>query len=206
MEHVVGFVGCECEDIVLYLARIMHALGKKTVIIDRTEQEMLLEILGADGQGEHTVREEPFYDVRVTNQGVSYEEYDLVFLVFGYRLNHPKLFECGKLVMITDGVPAHAALLKKLGCWERRQCLVIRNLVPMKHTEKYLAGLADSEEPYCEIPQDERDIRIKCSLGSYECGMIKGLSPGMKQTLINLTGFLEPGYPEKQIRKVMKKL
>ena len=40
-----GFVGYESEDIVLYLARILTALDRKVAIVDRTEQEMLLEPL-----------------------------------------------------------------------------------------------------------------------------------------------------------------
>ena len=45
MEKLVGFVGYECEDIVLYLAKILTVLGKKVAVVDRTEQEMLLEVL-----------------------------------------------------------------------------------------------------------------------------------------------------------------
>ena len=205
MEKIVGFVGYECEDIAVYLARILSLLGKRVAIIDRTEQEMLLEIMGMQNGKENCVREGEFYGIWITGQGVNYEEYDVVFLLFGYRLIHPKLYECESLIMVTDGVPAHALLLRKIGHWNRKQYLLIRNLVPMKHTEQYLAMLADNEADYCEIPYDEQDARMRYSLGSFAgCGM-KHLSVGMKRSLIGMVRFLTMEYQEKQIRELIKK-
>ena len=43
MEKIIGFVGYECEDIAIYLARIMSEFGKRVAIIDRTEHGMLME-------------------------------------------------------------------------------------------------------------------------------------------------------------------
>lgn len=206
MEHIVGFVGYECEDIVIYLARIINAFGKTVAIVDRTEQEMLVEVLGVQQQNEELSREGFVSGIWITSQGVNYEEYDVVFLLFGYRLLHPKLYECETLIMVTDGVPAHASLLRKIGQWERKQYLLIRNLVPMKHTEHYLAMLADHEEEYCEIPYDEQDIRMRCSLSSYTKCAIKHLSVGMKRALIILALVIMPEYQERQLRETMKKL
>lgn len=202
MEKLVGFVGYECEDIVLYLSLILTSLGKKVAVIDRTEQEMLLEILEMGKE----VHEEDYYGIKITDQGVNYEEYDIIFYLFGYRLIHPKLYECEALIMVTDGVPAHASLLRKIGNWERKQYLLIRNLVPMKHTEIYLTILADNENNYCEIPYDENDIRMRYSLNSYSGGNVKLLSAGMKRALRILLNFLSVEYQERNIRDVMKKL
>ena len=203
MEKIVGFVGYESEDIVIYLAKLLSAFGKKVAVIDRTEQEMLLEVL--DFQEKNSTREGEFSGIWVTDQGVDCDEYDVVFYLFGYRLIHPKLYECETLIMVTDGVPAHASLLRKIGKWERKQYLVIRNLVPMRHTEQYLAMLADNEENYCEIPYDEQDIRLRCSLCIYSECILKRLSVGMKRSLELLICFIEPNCSVKQVREIMKK-
>lgn len=205
MEKLVGFVGYECEDIVLYMAKVLCYLGKRVAIVDRTEQEMLLEVLQIP-RGKEEVREGNCYGIWITGKGVPCNEFDTVFYLFGYRLVHPKLYECEMLVMVTDGVPAHAALLRKIGNWNRKQYLLIRNLVPMKHTEHYLAALADNEENYCEIPYDEKDIRVRCSLGSYEEVKIKTLSSGMKNALIILLRFITLEYQEHSLRDVMRKM
>jgi len=206
LEKIVGFIGYECEDIALYLAKILSKLGKKIVIIDRTEQEMLLEMLEIQGHAESGEKDGELSGVRITGQSVYYEEYDVVFYLFGYRLIHPKMYDCESLIMVTDGVPAHASLLRKIDNWQHKQYLLIRNLVPMKHTEQYLARLADGEAGFCPIPFDERDIRMKYSLNSYVNGMVKNLSAGMKNALMTVLKFLSAEYPERIIKETMKKV
>ena len=206
MERVVGFVGYECEDFVWYLAKILSQLGKRIAIIDRTEQEMLLEIMDIQKSRGKEERDGELDGIRITGQSICHEEYDSVFYLFGYRIIHPKLYECEALVMVTDGVPAHASLLAKIGNWNRKQYLIIRNLIPMKHSEQYLAILADKEKKYCEIPFDEKDIRMKYSLGSYENGIVKRLSAGMKRALIIVLAFLSVEYPERMITQTMKRV
>jgi len=202
VEHVIGFVGYECEDIVLYLAKLLTYLGKKAIIVDRTEQEMLLEVLEIPTG---TVREADISGVTVTTRGLGGESYDVIFYLFGYRLIHPKLYECSSLIMVTDGVPAHASLLRKIGHWDRKQHLIIRNLVPMKHTEQYLASLAEHGENYSELPFDEKDFRMKYSLGAYADCKIRQLSKGMKDTLVTLVEFISPDIPERLVREAIRK-
>ena len=202
MANIIGFVGYESEDIVLYLAKILYAFEKRVAIVDRTEQEMLLELLevGVEREGEYE-------GIWVTSQGVEKEKYDIVFLLFGYRFMHPKLYECEFLIMVTDGVPAHASLLRKIGQWERVTCLIIRNLVEMKYGEQYLKILTGQTELTCfMIPYEEQDIRIKYCIGSDTEICIKKLSKGMKQTLIQLVLWLFSDYPENELKKKIRKL
>jgi len=148
MEKLIGIAGFECEDIGLYLARILNALGERIALVDRTEQEMLLEILEVPRQKETWVREIETFGLLITNQGVCAQAFDRIIYLFGFRLLHPKLYECETVLMISDGIPAHANLLGKMESWNRRKFLVLRNMMPMKNTDKYLALRVDSEEFY----------------------------------------------------------
>lgn len=206
MENVVGFVGYECEDIAIYIAKILHALGKTVAVVDRTEQELLCEIFDLRADSEKTWKEGEYSGVLITNRGVNQKDYDYVFYLFGYRLNHPKLYECKKLIMVTDGVPAHASLLKMVENWECKRFLLIRNLVPMKHTEAYLASLTGKEDEFREIAFDEKDIRSRCSMGAYTGCEVKNLSAGMKRVLVFLVCNLNGEYGEKRVREQIKKL
>lgn len=202
MANIIGFVGYESEDIVLYLGKLFYAFEKRVAIVDRTEQEMLLELLEIG-----TEREGEYEGIWITSKGVEQERYDIVFLLFGYRLMHPKLYECEVLIMVTDGVPAHASLLRKIGQWERVTCLIMRNLVEMKYGEQYLKMLTGQTELPCFIiPYAEQDIRIRCCLGTDTEICMKRLSKEMKQTLMQLFLWLIPEYQEKEIRKKIKKL
>ena len=209
MVNITGFAGYECEDVVLYLAKIVTALERKIVIVDRTEQESLMEIF------RHRLIPEPgkkiteteYEGILITVDTVCYEEYDEVFLVFGYRLMHPKLYECHNLILVTDGVPSHASMLQKVGKWERRQCILIRDLVPVKHGETYLTMLAGAEGwKCCLLPLQEQDVRWKCSLGTGEHIRIQSLSAGMRQILMKLTVWILQEESETEIKKIMKKI
>ena len=206
MDNVVGFVGYECEDIVIYLAKILQALGKNIAVVDRTEQELLCEIFELRTENEITWKEGEYCGFLITNRGVCQETYDFIFYLFGYRLNHPKLYECGTLIMVTDGVPAHASLLRKIKHGECNNYLILRNLIPMKHTEEYLAVLAGKEKEYFEIAYDERDVRNRCNLGVHTGCEIKRLSVEMKRVLFQMVCNLTPEYGEKRIWEVIKKI
>lgn len=202
MANVIGFVGYESEDIVLYLAKFLCAFKKKVAIVDRTEQEMLLELLEMK-----TEQEGEYKGIWITSQGIEKEQYDIVFFVFGYRLMHPKLYECEKLVMVTDGVPAHASLLRKVGQWERTQCFIIRNLVAMKHGEQYLKMLAGQSQTLCfVIPYTEQDIRMRCYLGGDTEIYIRKLSKEMKEIVVKLFLWIFSEYEEKEVKRIIKRL
>ena len=206
MENVVGFVGYECEDIAIYLAKILRALGKNIVLVDRTEQEVICEMFDLQSEKEETWSEGEYKGILLTNRGVCHDDYDFVFYLFGYRLCHPKLYECGTMIMVTDGVPVHASMLKHIRHWECKRYLLIRNLVPMKHTESYLAAMANKENEYFAIPYDERDVRSRCSLGAYTGCEIRRLSRGMQQVLLELICSMATDYKEKIVWERMKKL
>lgn len=206
MEQQIGVVGFECEDIAIYLARILNAMGKRIAIIDRTEQEMVCEILGLHSKNGEDAKEREYCGIWITNRNVCAEEFDVVFCVFGYRLEHPKLHECDSILMITDGMPAHASLLRRTYCKECNSYLLIRNLVPMKHTTDYLAELAGGKAECGVLVYDEKDIRVKCGINGYGGIGIRHLSVGMKKSLMELLKFLACKCSQKEIWEVMKKI
>lgn len=206
MERLIGVVGYECEDITIYLAGILCALRKKVAIIDRTEQEMLCEMLGMQTNENGEGKEREYCGIWITNKGICTDEFEVVFYVFGYRLEHPKMYECEALLLITDGVPAHASLLSRINNRECRRYLLIRNLVALKHTVDYLVDRADDKAEYVEIPYDEKDVRERCGLCGYGRIGIRQLSGGMKKALLELVKFLTDEYSQKEIRAVMKKM
>ena len=199
MEKIIGIVGYECEDIGLYFARILYGLGQKVALVDRTEQEMLLEMLEVPRQQDGRGRETEVFGILVTNQNVCPKEFDLIIYLFGYRLLHPKIYQCETLLMIADGIPAHACLFGMIDSWNRRKFLVLRNLIPMKHTAKYLAELADCKSTYCEIPYEEKDIRMRGNLSALNFGNLKRLSWGMKHALQQIISFVFPESSKREI-------
>lgn len=192
MTEKIGFVGYESEDIVLFLAYCLKEQGKHVVIEDRSEQGILLRMLEMGGNLIHGEATEVFFqEILVTNAVAHSEDYDMVLMLFGYRLRHPKLYECNKLVLITDTLPAHAALLREIEEWERKQVLLVRNYAECKHGLRYLELLTGqrTEAVFC-IPWEERDVRIRNSLGTAEHVRVERLSVQMRDTIYQLLAFL----------------
>lgn len=204
MEKIIGIAGYECEDIGLYLAKILAGLGQKVVLVDRTEQEMLLEMLEVPRRNDELSRETEVSGILVTNQNVCPNEFDRIIYLFGYHLLHPKLYQSEILLMITDGIPAHAVLLGTIDSIDGRKFLILRNQIPMKHTGKYLAIQAECKGAYCEIPYDEKDIRMRGSLSALNFGKLKKLSLGMKSALLQAMFFICPESGEQEIKKLIQ--
>lgn len=205
MSITVGFAGYECEDVLLYLAFCLMKAGQKVALEDRTEHKILLGIMEAkdnilkrkDGEGMI------YQGIVLTDAVVRKEEYDVVFLDFGYRILHPRLYECGYLVLTTDGLPVHAALLSKIGQWERRQYLLIRNFWESVHTQNYLELLTEqrTEKTLC-IPWEAKDEKIREHLGEAGDIPIYRLSTQMKETIRQLISFLFPNLLENKTARL----
>jgi len=206
MADIIGFVGFESEDIVLYLAYCLSVCGKKVAIEDRTEHSMLLRMLEAEEKKIKEENAEIFYQgFYITNSVVQKEKYDTVLLLFGYRLRHPKLYECNQLVMVTDALPAHAGILAEIEPWERKQVLIIRDGMEAKHGVHYLELLTGqrAEQVLC-LPREVKDIRIRNSLGSAQSIRIEKLSAAMKELLELLITCLYPEGSEIYHKKIRK--
>lgn len=201
----IGFVGYECEDIVLYLASHLTDCGKKVAIEDKSEAGMLMRMVDTNPQStkQEGQRLIPYRGICVTNALQGKEEYDVVFLVFGYRIQHPKLYECETLVLVTDGLPAHAMVLREVEQWERKQGLLIRNYTEARHGAGYLELLTGQKaEQIFLLPWDERDLRGRYSLGQEERMNLCSLSGGMKEVIREMTAFIAPELPKEMIKKI----
>lgn len=192
MADKIGFVGYETEDMILYLAYCLCECGKRVAIEDRTEYAMLLRFFDADEESiEKGTAEMMYQGIYLTNARVQEEEFDVICLAFGSRMQHPKLYECNKLVAVTDLLPAHAVLLKKIGQWERTQVLVIRNCIPAKHSIQYIEKLTGMRSNnVLAVSWDAKDIRTRYSIGG-ESIRIRRLSAEMRETLEKLFDALE---------------
>ncbi len=208
MAEIIGLVGADCEDIALYIAKISVLLGKKTVIIDRTEQELLIQMMCGRMTKEQDIPEKSVTadGICVTAENVDYDEYDLVIFVFGFRLQHPKLYECGSLFLISDGLPAHAYLLQTIRQWERKEYLILRNMIPVKHSEKYIQKILRLEDEVClYVSLSESDVKSRYQIGIEEKIQIKRLSGTMRHMLCRVIGILFPGEKESDIKRIMRK-
>ena len=82
MEKLIGFVGYECEDIAIYMAKVLRMLGNNIAIVDRTEQELVCEIFDLQSESGTSWKEGEYCGIHITNKGVCREDYDYIFYLF----------------------------------------------------------------------------------------------------------------------------
>lgn len=204
--QMIGFVGYESKDIVWYTAKLLSAYGKKVLIEDRTEYGIMLRML-EKGHRLHDCFEERemIYENIVITDALDYrEEYDVVLVSFGYRIYHPKLIRCHKVVFVSDGLPAHAALLSEICAGDRRQCLVIRNNVAGRYAKRYLPMLVKQRaEQIWYLPYNEKDTGFRYRIGTSKVRLCR-LSSDMKCFIRELFFFCCEDASEKKVKQAWR--
>ena len=199
MKVVAGFLGYECEDMVIYLARIFSFLGRKTMVLDRTEEKSVLGILG-EAKENTDVCFSCFPD-----EGMM-QDYDVILKVFGYQPQRKELEECRRLFLVTDGSAFRARLLSKFKLWQEECCMIIRNMVSMQYKETYLMLLSEQKIERCfTVFADERDVKGRCCLGIGKRISLHCLSESMIEQLRELVQYLDASVDVKQLRTALKK-
>lgn len=188
----VGFIGYDCIDMAIYLARIFSASGKKTAIIDYTKKLNILRTASLPEELEQTAG---FYKkILVINGATDHrkdtEEQEVLVHYFGYHLEHPELKKCPNVVFATDMAKYNAQLLQDVELDENAKAyLVVRNYTSFKYREKFLCqtmGRTFEAEKMILLPFDEADYKSGCYLCTDKKHRLTGLSGEMKTALLNL--------------------
>lgn len=199
MKLIVGFVGCECGDIVFYLAKMLSFLGKKTAILDRTERRSVFGICEA-------ARESAGILISSSLDEVLESECSLVLKVFGYQPLWEEIQECKEVFLVTDGSVFWTRMLAEMQTVHRTCCMIIRDMVSMKYAEDYLMFLSGQEIEKCFLLfLDERDVKGRYSLGIEKNVPLRHLSEGMKKLLQELALHMDASIRRKQICLAQKK-
>lgn len=200
MKIVAGFAGYECEDIVLYLAKIWTASGKKVVIFDWTEKQSVFGICGFLSPEPVT---EEYETILLTKEREM--EAEVLLMVFGDS-KRKEAKECQRLYLVTDETAFHAAQLAGFELGGQACGLLVRNVVPLKYGEAYLKLMTGQNIDRCYLlPPDERDMRERCLLSVDKKVSLKKLSGEMKELLCDIVCTLDSSITKKDVRKIQKK-
>lgn len=191
----VGFLGCDSTDIVLYVARLLQAEGKKVRLLDYTEQHMLLRV--AMIPEECLYEENEYRGISVAagfqEEGGHSEETAYVLCYFGNQFLPKQFMQCSAWVLITDMLPYHADLFSVLPDSPAEKICIIRNAISLKYDEQYLIKRMKqivSKEQMFLLPYEEKDYKSSCYLGIDYSHKMVGLSYEMKQLLTELIEWL----------------
>ncbi|MDE7300207.1 MAG: hypothetical protein K2N94_15525 [Lachnospiraceae bacterium] len=186
---IIGFVGLDVQDTILYLSRIFLQMGKRVLMADYSESRALYYsvpiIPGTDTRLETVEYRGTFFTSRHLSR-TELEQFDVSMLFLGFAAG-TELDLCTHIVYTTDGERNHIQRLAEIPKQEGpyRQ-LVFRNaaegwgrLLSADQRQRE-AGLAVCEEPayYCRDSGREKRLRAQCQY--QEKFRFRGLSRSYK--------------------------
>ena len=213
-DKLIGFLGCDKYEIILYLSRILYHLGKKVLLVDYAETEALYQSIPVPD----TLKEENNY---IHYSGIDFiqgkyyernkkEEYDYTLIDFGYDTSNIMLSKCEKVLFITDLQLHNLKRLKNIfynGNGEKY--LIIKDVFPCKIKPEYikeqLSNLMIEEQQVYILYQDSIDMKYRIQSQYDHKFSFPKLSKPVKTFLQDLIIRLNENISGKQLRVAYSK-
>ncbi len=190
--RIIGFVGLDVQDTILYLSRIFFQMGKRVLMADYSESRALYYsvpvIPGTDTCSELVEYRGTFFTTRAMGRN-ELAEYDVSLLFLGFSAGD-RLGLCTHIIYTTDGERNHIqrlAALSEHGKGYRQ--FVFRNAGGRRGRGRLAdfgmkeSGMAVCEESayYCNDSIREKRLREQCQYQNRFC--FRGLSRSYKDYL-----------------------
>lgn len=180
LAKVIGFVGVDKHDVMLYLARLLSKSGRKVLLVDNSETQALHCSIsyprGLDPHKEAVEYGSFEFLSRVSLGNFDYStDYDFVLVDFGFCTNHPDVVQCEVIELVTDLKkhnllrllsPSFTSLIVGSGDGDRPVIyLIFRDWVDCKLNKAYLGelmkGFQVSEEFQYQFYLDANDYTLQ---------------------------------------------
>lgn len=169
-DKLIGFLGCDKYEIILYLSRILYHLGKKVLLVDYSESEALFQSISRPD----VLKEEKEY---INYGGIDFiqgkyykknreEIYDYILIDFGFHAEISLLTQCEKIMYVTDLQLHNVKRMKSISYHGNAdKYLIIKDVFPCKIKPVYiieqLSNLLIEEQHVYVLYQDSIDIKYR---------------------------------------------
>lgn len=218
---VIGFIGIEQFDIILYLSRVLKNLNKKILLFDLSENfklsacipfpDQLLAIDNSDCK----VIDYSGVDIIMKGEGSKKissfikQEYDYILIDFGFDLKNKEIIKCNELFLVTDFNKTNISKLNNyLFDSIKNKFLIFRDVVDGKITpiyvlEEHLPNLRIEKNQCSTLYQDYLDTKMKISWQYDDNIRFKKLSIHFKNWIKDTVAYLS-NSTKKEIEKAYK--
>lgn len=221
---VVGFIGIDKFEYIMYLSRVIYHLGKKILMVDCSDtgaltasvpfpKEVKNSVIEYRGimflDGRNTENKDP-YGRKVANLQNLMKDYECILIDYGYNTDMDGLKTCDRIVCVTDQQLHNIRRVSGIGnLKEVRKCLIIKDYVNCNVTPKYIVSELKIDnlaagQTYI-VYQDETDA--KCRINCQYDGVFRfhKLSIQAKNVVKGLLKDLLPEVTKKELDKAYKK-
>ncbi len=231
---VVGFIGSEKYDIILYLSRILYHLGSRVLVIDLNENEAVSSCIPYTGKnriggelGNKDFLEDGYIDYR----GVHYfqekivstddakkiegyiayakQYYDVILMDMGFLYAKGLEKACNKLFFTTDQQKHNLERIAKIDKpVQAENYMILKDICSTKITSKVIRQefhLDIEENKIFRIYQDEEDMRNKIHCQYNAAISFPKISGAFTEALLEITAILYPESTRKEISQAYAK-
>lgn len=166
---VMGFVGLDVQDTMLYLSRIFYHMGKRVLLVDYSESQALYYsipvVQGTDAYSMFVEYRDTFFTCKTMTER-EMEDFDIIMFFFGF-MERKELKLCSHIVYTTDFEKNHMEKLAALqGDGKEYIQLVYRNAGRKWQTEGKMfplaVGVREDCQYYCNDSNREKRLRRQC--------------------------------------------
>ena len=204
---VLGFIGTEKYDVILYLSIFLKELGKKVAMVDLSEDRALATAVPFSAEVDTCYfRDSVFYNHVDAIEDIV-EDVDYVLIDFGFSVKHDLIAACNEIYLVTDTQFYHNKLLKNTVLAEdQARYLLVRCFFNNKRINdvtimdlKSLFITSRNTFSFHDYDTDYQNM-IKCQNGLIN---FKRISPDLKEFLMIVVA---TDFDEKTLRATLKKL
>lgn len=199
---VLGFVGMDVQDTMLYLSRVFWHMGKRVLMADYSESQALYYCIPMiPGTDAFTVQVE-YRGTYFTSGPIrerDYEAFDVIMIFFGFE-ERREVQKCTHMIYTTDSEKNHVERLRQvLGGYAGYSQIVFRNVGKKRYhgqvPEEPLPGMVRESCAYtCNDSAKEKRLRVQCQYN--EVFSFKGISAQFKKYLADTVRAVFPGEGE----------
>ncbi len=187
--RVIGFVGLDVQDTVLYLSRIFHHMGKSVLMADYSGSQALYYCIPMiPGTDAYTtlVEYRGTYFTSGPIREKDYENFDVIMIFFGFE-ERREVRNCTHMIYTTDGEKNHVERLKEIkGGYADYSQIVFRNAGRTQHymedvKRPFYGAVREACAYSCNDSGKEKRLRIQCQYN--EVFSFRGISARFKKYL-----------------------
>lgn len=186
---VIGFVGMDVQDTMLYLSRIFYHMGKSVLMADYSESQALYYCIPMiPGTDAYTAQVE-YRGTYFTSGPIrerDYEAFDVIMIFFGFEARR-EVRCCTHMIYTTDGEKNHIERLEEVkGAAADYSQLVFRNAGRRQYDSEDISrplcgAVRETCEYTCNDSGREKRLRMQCQYN--EVFSFKGISARFKKYL-----------------------
>lgn len=212
-DNVIGFVGVEKYEIILYLSRILHHLNLKVLLVDLSESEALYSCIPIPKDMRNKENKIDYRGIDfIKNENKLYDlqgNYDVILIDFGFNSYSNILSQCNRILLFTDLQLHNIERIKNMKIQTvAEMSLILKEFINCKITPEFITtqiGYNIDKEQVYVFHNDIIDMKYKIHSQYDDCFHFKKLSRSYKQFLKDVIFELVINIDLKTYRKAYKK-